>query len=1189
MMSKKTVSLPRRNRESRFNPSAHEDLAAGRQKQDLLSQALELGIYHGVVKQKKAKEILLPKGEIKEGRYMTYWSNEHQCLRLLVAVAEDKKVVIYKYRVQESTDGKIVVSSTKKGKETKEAPTLFDGSLEDFFVKNSKVFKDPVLSPDNEVILQAKELSIFHGLVSFSRVLELLPTPNDYLVGLNQDGQVLLWYNHNYFIEYLVLQAAPEGKVASVDPKTTRVFNSLDALLKASPILKSPIQCLDIIPKTVVHLPSRTATPETTSRSGSSEATFRRYFPAIYEYAKGQNFFHGLKDPLSVEYLLKRKGDYLVWAPSNAENPFYAMLSCRVSADFVSHYVLYELKGNVVHRGRSYGPLSEFIRRFSGLLQHPVRVLEELETVMNSLGSQLAQGTLSPKHAEDILGRLLCFDVKGEHDSAIIRPLFLMAILPRYQQAFITLMDSLSTPQFNYLKRLLNQERATIDVESSKGILIQLKEDTTPKSCSEQFLELLLTPGSSGTLIKRESMAVMSPKGTTPTVNYDSPLTSLILKAVKKSKTIDDFVKHLQSAQKDARLDETEAARLNEIIVLCKERETFKVDGKTYEIRRLLLPFEVEAFKYVRTDKLTSEGLYSGVLGKGSYGEVVLAVETDPKVKHSARLVAIKRPVARPEDCLDEIEIHKNLITLFKTNTSDGVTELRKNHILVMDAYVYNQHKDGSADVYIIAAPMLYDFKAYVFERNVTLYEQTRNKVRDYSLTFEKRTIQVGYGLFKGLDALHKKNLCHRDIKIHNVMYNSDGIFIIDLGTLFQRFAPVTMTQGYGTPAYESISWLQHCNAKREARKYNEVKTTLESYRQYQSELASTLSGGSIKQFETALLDLYAFIRSDLNTAYLSDVSGPLGSLKSMLRNLTDKGLNKYPELYALFADKANPADLSAFAFDASLVSSETSAVLASVWKALSAATRNFFDVSIYTDYLKFVAEQLLPCLHIITVTKAKEFEALCKKYPELETLRAKFKEGCEQYQLKLVSFYKEYMVKLHDKIKALAVLPSDNSINITTVEAFVKCVLEKNSPHFAPWLSKFVISKDDETLAPPPPAPVERFDLGMCDIEAAAYSLYQIRFGGILPYDDPEIMGNNFSHLKPDERILVLRQKAKEKLESLGKNAENTLIHLLLTIFAWEYTKGFLTAEMVLAHSVFQSKDVVFDPMSKDYDHYLL
>jgi serine/threonine protein kinase len=160
-------------------------------------------------------------------------------------------------------------------------------------------------------------------------------------------------------------------------------------------------------------------------------------------------------------------------------------------------------------------------------------------------------------------------------------------------------------------------------------------------------------------------------------------------------------------------------------------------------------------------------------LGKGSYATVKLAVHKNNKNKYAIKIYS-------RESLLDPQKRNtiKNEINILKQLDNVNVMKLYEDINTPKNLYLVMEYING-----------------------ISLLETIKKDKNHYFE--EKRAIKIFIQIVKGISYCQSKNICHRDIKLENVLLiNNDIVKIIDFG-----FAVKTNKETYqklfcGTPSY---------------------------------------------------------------------------------------------------------------------------------------------------------------------------------------------------------------------------------------------------------------------------------------------------------------------------------------------------------------------------------------------------
>ena len=181
------------------------------------------------------------------------------------------------------------------------------------------------------------------------------------------------------------------------------------------------------------------------------------------------------------------------------------------------------------------------------------------------------------------------------------------------------------------------------------------------------------------------------------------------------------------------------------------------------------------------------------VLGKGSYASVKLATHILTKDKYAIKIYT---------KC--------SLLNKQKKNTVKNEINILKqlDHVNIMKLYEV-----------IDTEKYLYLVLEYI--KGCSLLDLIK-KQRDHTLK-EKRAINIFHQVVQGIAYCHSKNICHRDIKLENILIkNNDEVKIIDFGFGIKNDINTYNKLLCGTPSYMSPEIV---NKKKYIAQYSEVWT----------------------------------------------------------------------------------------------------------------------------------------------------------------------------------------------------------------------------------------------------------------------------------------------------------------------------------------------------------------------------
>lgn len=170
----------------------------------------------------------------------------------------------------------------------------------------------------------------------------------------------------------------------------------------------------------------------------------------------------------------------------------------------------------------------------------------------------------------------------------------------------------------------------------------------------------------------------------------------------------------------------------------------------------------------------------SKYIGQGSYG---CAIKPGFNCSSTNEILdnTVSKLFSNEKDYKDEVEIYKKVIAIDKDNK---FTLKLISHCEIKSSYINENVTDiGNCDI-IRYKPKIYQIvyeyggidlnKLFVYNHIITKYPNL--DIYD----FLKKFIEI----FKGLDILSNHGLVHRDIKIDNILFNGNKIFLIDFGLL---------------------------------------------------------------------------------------------------------------------------------------------------------------------------------------------------------------------------------------------------------------------------------------------------------------------------------------------------------------------------------------------------------------------
>ena len=160
-------------------------------------------------------------------------------------------------------------------------------------------------------------------------------------------------------------------------------------------------------------------------------------------------------------------------------------------------------------------------------------------------------------------------------------------------------------------------------------------------------------------------------------------------------------------------------------------------------------------------------------LGKGSYGEVKLAVEKITGIKYAIKIYSKKvfDDPKKKRNIENEIKILKQL---------DNINIMKLHEVIKTDRFNYliMEYIDG-----------------------ISLLEIIKKEKKHY--LEEKRALKIFMQIVKAIEYCQSKNICHRDIKLENILTLKDDIIkLIDFGFAVKTNKETFQTLLCGSPSY---------------------------------------------------------------------------------------------------------------------------------------------------------------------------------------------------------------------------------------------------------------------------------------------------------------------------------------------------------------------------------------------------
>ena len=160
-------------------------------------------------------------------------------------------------------------------------------------------------------------------------------------------------------------------------------------------------------------------------------------------------------------------------------------------------------------------------------------------------------------------------------------------------------------------------------------------------------------------------------------------------------------------------------------------------------------------------------------LGKGSYGEVKLAVEKLTGIKYAIKIYSKKifDDPKKKKNIENEIKILKQLDNINIMKLYEVIKTYKFNYLIM-------EYIDG-----------------------ISLLEIIKNEKKHY--LEEKRALKIFIQIVKAIEYCQSKNICHRDIKLENILtLKNDIIKLIDFGFAVKTNKETFQTLLCGSPSY---------------------------------------------------------------------------------------------------------------------------------------------------------------------------------------------------------------------------------------------------------------------------------------------------------------------------------------------------------------------------------------------------
>ena len=227
--------------------------------------------------------------------------------------------------------------------------------------------------------------------------------------------------------------------------------------------------------------------------------------------------------------------------------------------------------------------------------------------------------------------------------------------------------------------------------------------------------------------------------------------------------------------------------------------------------------------------------------GSGGYSKVFVVKPFNSEEKYVAKVLKVKSTI---EDIKEMEKLYDNEIKILKF--------LQNN---IKNSYIVNLKDNGTGEIIRNNRPKtINNYLILDYAEKGSLY----NYIYHPKIGFpEKYSKLIFYKILCGLKALHSKNICHRDIKLENILLdNNYNPIICDYG--FATFNSDTLLESLGTRKYAAPEILKN-----------------EPYNGFEIDIFSLgvtlfiLSIGFPGFFEASLRDKnYTYIRYGLQTSY---------------------------------------------------------------------------------------------------------------------------------------------------------------------------------------------------------------------------------------------------------------------------------------------------------------------------------
>jgi serine/threonine protein kinase len=186
----------------------------------------------------------------------------------------------------------------------------------------------------------------------------------------------------------------------------------------------------------------------------------------------------------------------------------------------------------------------------------------------------------------------------------------------------------------------------------------------------------------------------------------------------------------------------------------------------------------------IHANRLVDDYYMERVLGKGSFGTSVLCNKQSENKKYVIKIINLKE-TSNPKFMYDLVMNEIFVLDILRTNCEKYIMCYNKTFIKDTLIHVVCEYLENFVTLH------------HIFPIDTT---PESNETRD------KMLATLFHNMFHGLQQLHEMNICHRDIKLDNILYNpiTYDIKYIDFGlsVLFIDNVTRTISRVAGTPIY---------------------------------------------------------------------------------------------------------------------------------------------------------------------------------------------------------------------------------------------------------------------------------------------------------------------------------------------------------------------------------------------------